>query len=172
MSLWEGSRVMVAVDDSPAALTAVEVAVGLAARTGAVLRFVHVIGDGELVGALAEAKAEARVTERRVRAGAALLHHVADLARVRGVVAESVQLEGEPARLVLAEARRWGADLLVIGRSDLRGAGRPYVGHAARHVLEFWDRPVLVVPQAGVTRPDRPFQGPRDAGMERSNPGR
>lgn len=47
------SRILVAVDESPAALAAVHVAVDLEALSGARLRFVHVIGDGELVRALA-----------------------------------------------------------------------------------------------------------------------
>lgn len=44
--------ILVAIDDSPAALAA-QVAVDLAASSSALIRFVHVIGDGELVRALA-----------------------------------------------------------------------------------------------------------------------
>ena len=40
----------------------------------------------------------------------------------------------------------WGAALLVIGRSDVRGAGRPYVGTVTRNVLELVD----------ISRPGRP----------------
>ncbi len=149
MSPWEASAVLVAVDDSPAALRAVEVALGLAARCGARVWFLHVVHDGELVGALSAARAEAGLGERRARAAESLLRHVVGLARAQGVQAEGVSREGEPAELVLREARRHGADLVVIGRSDLRTAGRPYVGHVTRHVLEFCDCPVLVVPRPG-----------------------
>ena len=40
-------KVLVAVDDSPAALAAARAANDIAARTGAHLRFVHVTSDGE-----------------------------------------------------------------------------------------------------------------------------
>lgn len=147
MRPWEAAIVVVAVDDSPAALQAVKVAVGLAAAGDARVCFVHAVHDGELAGALAAARAEGRLDERRTRSAESLLRHVVDLARAQGVQAEGVRLEDEPARLVLREARRRGADLVVIGRSDVRSTGRPYVGHVTRHVLEFSDCPVLVVPR-------------------------
>lgn len=56
-------------------------------------------------------------------------------------------LKGDAAALLLTEASNWGADLLVIGRSGVRGAGRPYVGSVTRKVLELVDSPVLVVPR-------------------------
>ena len=56
-------------------------------------------------------------------------------------------LEGDPAALLLTEVSNWGAGLLVIGRSDVRGTGRPYVGAVTRKVLELVATPVLVVPR-------------------------
>jgi hypothetical protein len=44
------------------------------------------------------------------------------------------------------KARVWGADLIVLGRSNLPGPGQPYVGSHTRQVLEFAERPVPVVP--------------------------
>jgi len=49
---------------------------------------------------------------------------------------------------VLAAATQWGADLIVMGRSDKRPTGRPYVGSQTEHLLEFTDTPVVVVPEA------------------------
>lgn len=145
--MWRAARILVAVNDSPAALAAARVAVDLARLTGAALRFVHVLGDHELAHALAEVEREGRLGERRARAATSLLRHVVADARRGGVEADSVGLEGEPARLVLGHARAWDADLIVIGRSDVRGTGRPYVGTVTRHVLEFSEAPVLVVPR-------------------------
>ncbi len=140
-------KILVAVDDSPAALAAVHAAVGVAAGTGACLRFVTVLGDGELVRALASEASGGRLEERRHRAAASLLRHVGTEATRAGVSSESAQLEGQPAALLLSEARDWGADLIVIGRSDMRGPGHAYVGTVTRHVLEFAEGPVLVVPR-------------------------
>jgi nucleotide-binding universal stress UspA family protein len=47
---------------------------------------------------------------------------------------------------VLAQAREWRADLVVLGRSREAGVGDPFIGGQTRLVLEFTDIPVLVVP--------------------------
>ncbi|HET8683969.1 MAG TPA: universal stress protein, partial [Micromonosporaceae bacterium] len=75
------------------------------------------------------------------------------LADRAGVPVETVQVDGEPAARVLAQARAWRADLVVLGRSDRPGVGEPYVGGHTRHVLEFAEQPVLVVPSAPGPRP-------------------
>ena len=139
-------KILVAVDDSPAAFAAARAAVDIAARTGAHLRFVHVTSDGELVHALTRMGRDSELATRRHKAAVSLLHHVCAAAERAGVPAETTHLTGDPAALLLTEATNWGADLLVIGRSDVRGAGRPYVGMVTRKVLELVDTPVLVVP--------------------------
>jgi nucleotide-binding universal stress UspA family protein len=139
----------VAVDDSPAALTAARLAVALADRLGASVRFVHVQGDGELVRRLAPTSDGERLSERRTRATRSLLLHVLALAERAEVPADTVSLEGEPAAGILTQARHWGADLLVLGRSGLRRPGQQYVGAVSRNVLELSDVPVLVVPRPG-----------------------
>ena len=121
-------KVFVAVDDSPAALAAARIAVDIAARTGAHLRFVHITSDGEIVRALASMGRDSELATRRNIAAESLLQHVAAEAERAGVRAEMTRLEGDPAALLLTEASNWGADLVVIGRSDVRGTGRPYVG--------------------------------------------
>jgi nucleotide-binding universal stress UspA family protein len=141
------ARILIAVDDSPAALEGVRWAIDLARTTGARLRFVHVIGDGELLRALRAVHQDGTLVERRARGAALLLRHVESEAERAGVAAASASLEGEPAQVLLAEARTWQADLLVVGRADVAGAGRAYVGAVARQLLEFSDLPVLVVPQ-------------------------
>ncbi|MGH3463158.1 MAG: universal stress protein [Kribbellaceae bacterium] len=138
-------RILVAVDDSPAGLAAARTAVGLATRLGAELRFLNVVSNGAVTSALG-GPGNAQVAERRQLAAAALLHHVAAMARDAGAVADTRRIEGEPARGVLDEARAWQATLVVIGRSGRRGAGEPYMGRETRHVLEFAEQPVLVVP--------------------------
>ncbi|WP_193311374.1 universal stress protein [Georgenia satyanarayanai] len=141
-------RVLVAVDDSPGALAAVRVAVALAAHTAAVVRFLHVGGDGEAAGALTSMGRGTGLATRSSDAAASLLRHVGTVAEQRGVASEGASGWGHPAALVLAEARRWQADLVVIGRSGARGPGRTAVGSVTREVLEFADVPVLVVPRS------------------------
>ncbi len=137
------SRILVAVDDSPPALAAARYAVELAAAWGATVRAVTVLSDHTLAEHLGQPD---ELTHRRMLGGDAVLRYVVTRAKDAGVHVETALLDGEPARRILEQARGWPADLVVMGRSDLHGTGQPYVGRETRHVLEFADVPVLVVP--------------------------
>lgn len=139
------ARILVAVDDTPAGLAAVRLALAVAPGLGGRLRVVHVVADSYVATALRESGGPG-VAERRSAAAAALFGHVHALARVAGVEAEPVERYGDPAQEVLQEARDWPADLVVIGRGSESGIGGPYVGRQARIVLEYAEQPVLVVP--------------------------
>ena len=77
-------RLLVAVNDTPAALHAARAAVRLAAALHARVRFIHVVGDGELVRRLATLRRDGTLDERRASASASLLAHV--LARAQELV--------------------------------------------------------------------------------------
>jgi nucleotide-binding universal stress UspA family protein len=143
------SRILLAVDDSSPALAAAELAVAVAAERGARLRAVSVVSDGEITEHLrcvaGDVSGEA-IASRRSQGALAALRHVAKLAKAAAVACETIQLCGDVAPLILEQARAMPADLIVVGRSDLAGAGQPYVGGHTRHVLEFAEVPVLVVP--------------------------
>lgn len=139
-------RIVVAVDDSPAALRAVNVAISLARATGATLVAMTVLQDHTLDERISAASAS--VGGRRILAANAVLRHVQQLADAAGVPVETVQLSGSPAAEVLAEARRSNADLIVVARASHRAVGIPHVGSEALRIVEFADVPVLVVPSA------------------------
>ncbi len=122
-------RLLVAVDDSAPALAAARVAIDLAGRLGAELDVVTVAEPG--------------------RDPAAILHHVRTMAERAGVAASVTTLDDglPPFEALLARAGASGADLVVMGRSDHRASGRPYVGSQTEHVLEFTHVPVVVVPE-------------------------
>lgn len=146
-------RILVAVDDSPAGLDAARTAVDLATSRGGRVRAISVVRDHTVTHALGGE--EAATEERVVAAAHSLLAWVADLAAARGVPCDTVEREGEPFRQVLDEAVAWDADLVVMGRSDRRGPSSPYLGSETARVLEFTDRPVLVVPRAPDPAGDR-----------------
>ena len=144
--MTEMHRVLVAVADSPASLAAARTAVDLAARLHGELRAIHVIADGDLTTLLEAAGRQTHLTERRGSAAVSVLRHVAELAGRAGVPVTTVQEEGDVAPRILDQARNWPADLVVVGRTTRRGAGDPFIGIETQRVLEFCDRPVLVVP--------------------------
>jgi nucleotide-binding universal stress UspA family protein len=146
-------RVLIAVDDSADSLAAARLAIEEAGRGGRLLRAVHVSADGALDEALRTAGAGPGVGARRGRSEAAVLSRVQRLAAAAGVELETELLHGEVGRVLLEEARRWRADLVVVGKSTRSTYGEPYVGTVTRHVLEFSEQPVLVVPTLVPTRP-------------------
>lgn len=56
------------------------------------------------------------------------------------------QREGDAGAVILAEADRWNADLLVVGRPVRTAIAGPAPGGVATHLLEFADVPVLAIP--------------------------
>lgn len=147
-------RVLVAVDDSPAGLAAARTAMALARVTGAEVRAITVLMDGPLEVALSGISGHGESAEAlRARRGGgqtALLRHIVELALPEGILPETAALVGEVAPRILDEARLYRPDVIVIGRSGRRHTGSPYVGSEVRHVLEFAEVPVLVVPAPDV----------------------
>jgi len=122
------NRILVAVDDSAPALAAAELAIELGRMPSTELHFVTVTETG--------------------RPPDAIFRHIAAMAADRGLAPAFTAIhDGEqPFELLLAAARDWEADLVIMGRSDKRRPGQPYVGSQTEHLLEFTDIPVLVVP--------------------------
>lgn len=141
-------RILVAVDDSPDALAATRLSVGLARDLHASLRAVHVRADHGLEAAISTASGTP-LGVRRGQAEGALLARVTSMAAADGVVVGTVLLTGRVGAALLGAAREWDADLVVIGKSGRQAVGDPYVGSLTRHVLEFADQPVVVVPATG-----------------------
>jgi nucleotide-binding universal stress UspA family protein len=122
-------RILVAIDDSAPSLAAATFAVELARTLSGELNFVTVTEEG--------------------RDSEIILRHVTAIARESGIVPTLTAVEDgtHPFDAILASATAWNADLIVIGRSDIRRTGRPYIGSQTEHVLEFTEIPVVVVPE-------------------------
>lgn len=142
-------RVLVAVDDSAASLAAARGAVELAADLHAGLLAVHVLTDGVVTEAIAAASGHPDLAARRDAAAASVLKHVVDLADRAEVHAQTAQVFGDVAASVLQEARRWSADLIVVGRSARHRAGEPVLSDDVQHIIEFATQPVVIMPPAG-----------------------
>ncbi len=126
-------RLLAAIDDSGPALAAANLAIEVAKSWDAQILFLAVAEDGLDLGPI--------------------LHHVLGLAAAQGVSATGATLQGTPPfEAILAEAERWGAELLVMGQSDKRHPGGPYVGSQTEHVLEFSTLPVLIAPDPNPAR--------------------
>jgi nucleotide-binding universal stress UspA family protein len=139
-------RIMLAVDDTPDSVAAARVAVELVAALRPTLRIVHVSTDHNLDAAVLEAGGQPAVAARRAEADAAIVARAATLATAVGVDAQTELLTGDIGPAVLDAARQWPADLVVLGKSARSATGEPYIGTRTRHILEFSEQTVLIVP--------------------------
>ncbi len=139
--------ILVAVNDSPAAFAAAQVAIDHARRWESRLCVVTVIEDGEF-GARFDVIATA--DERRQSAAEAVLNHVAALGVAAGVTVDGRKRVGRVAAAILEEARVVDAMLIVMATVDKPSHTIPSLGRHTLRVLEFATVPVLVVPSPPV----------------------
>ncbi len=63
----------------------------------------------------------------------------------QGLNTESQWKIGDPSRLILEQAKSWGADLIVIGRRGLTGISEMFLGSVSNYILHHAPCSVLVV---------------------------
>jgi nucleotide-binding universal stress UspA family protein len=138
-------RILVAVDGSYTSNLALQEAFKLAKETKAKLHLVHVIDVTPGV----EGGFNPETLRRMVREeGNELLKTIADLARQAGVDADTAMLEEirrKFSKAIANEARRWEADLIVMGTHGRIGIARLVLGSVAEGVLHSAPVPVLLV---------------------------
>jgi len=139
-------KLLVPVDGSPTATRGLDEAIRLARLSGGKIRVVHVLDQlqfaaglefctADVLGVLQEAGAEIVATAKaRVEAG--------------GVPVEthlSEALAGTVTDVVVDQARKWGADLIVIGTHGRRGVRRLMIGSDAERIVRMAPVPVLLI---------------------------
>jgi nucleotide-binding universal stress UspA family protein len=141
-------RILVPVDGSATAARGLREAIRLAKDQRAKVRMVHVV-DESVVIAAAEAGVDLDpVVEGLVKRGRRLLEaarRAADRQGVRVEVAMYESLAGPAADAILREARKWRADLIVMGTHGRRGIRRLVLGSDAEQVMRRTPVPVLLV---------------------------
>ena len=142
-------RLLVAVDDSADSLAAARLAIDLAMALHAQLRVIHVSAD-HLIDATVAAASDYRGS-RAARPGSPSGTQPGrrNGRYRRGAGHRPNCLSGDTGPVVLATAQDWPADLVIVGKSARSASGEPYVGTNTRHILEFAEQPVIVVPMPG-----------------------
>lgn len=145
-------RILVPVDGSPTALKGLDAALRLAKDGGGRLRLLHIV---EEYAAFTAPDAGVNITpilEALKAGGRKTLAKVEQRTRAAGVKADTALLEnfgGRVADLIVAHAKRWKADLIVMGTHGRRGVQRVLVGSDADLVVRYSPVPVLLVPARG-----------------------
>lgn len=138
-------RIVHATDLSVASRSAFAEAVALARAEGARLCLLHVLvppspflGDDAPPSYLELERRARRDVERRLAAAV-------DKARKAGLRVEVRMVDGVPSEEIIRHARRWRADVVVIGTHGRTGLGRTFMGSVAERVLQRAPCPVLTV---------------------------
>lgn len=141
-------RILVPVDGSPTSNRGLKEALALAKDQKALVRLVHVVDASMAIG-FAESGLDLQPMLDGLRAnGSRLLERMRKAAAKAGVRAESQLYEsmaGPAATTILRDARKWRADLIVMGTHGRRGIRRMVLGSDAEHVLREATVPVLLV---------------------------
>lgn len=140
-------EILVPVDGSAASTRGLEEAIEIAKGTGATLHLAHVVD--EFVIAAAKAPAAWRELSEAIRAsGEKVLAEAVALAEKSGVSVTSELLkatDGGAAGAIVQQAKKLGADLIVMGTHGRRGLRRLTLGSDAELVLRTSPVPVLMV---------------------------
>jgi len=136
-------KILIAVDDTPASMTAVEQGLALAADDNAEVVFLHVVpiaGEKLVPG---HGRAE------RVPGGARtkVLVTAAGMAESVDVPFTTALLVGYPPAQIALLAEELDVDLVVMGSRHMSGIKRFLLGSTSRALLGETTRPVLVVPE-------------------------
>lgn len=141
-------KIMVPVDDSQAALRALEEAVKLAKLSGAVLRAVHVVDLAQFSwGGTGYLQSE-EVRQAIAATGEKVLQRTREMLAAEGIEAQTAILESagdKVADLLVRDARDCAADLLVMGTHGFSGLMHLLMGSVAEGVLRQADIPVMLL---------------------------
>ena len=141
--------ILVAVDGSDTAKLALREAIKLAKEQRAELRLIHVIDESLFTWDASDAMVAAEtVLDALRKAGQAIVDKALAQVRKAGLKAKVVLPEtfGErTASVIVKEAKRWPADLIVIGTHGRRGVDRLLLGSVAEGVVRLSAKPVLLI---------------------------
>ena len=141
-------RILVPVDGSETAKRGLEEAIRLSKALNAQLRLVHIVDDSALALNPETGIAAAPLVEDFAEGGKEILMEARTLAVEQGIDAETVLHEnftGRVADLIVEEARKWRAQLIVMGTHASGGIRHAVLGSDAEAVLHGADVPVLLV---------------------------
>ena len=153
-------RILVSVDGSDVSNKALVAATGLAGQVAgrAVLRLVHVLDEQSFYTGYDPYGAQSGEVIKIMReSGEKILADALAIAQSAGIEADTLLVDRLGERLgesIADQARKWKADLIVVGTHGRRRVARMFLGSGAEAILRLAPVPVLVVRSAEVEAPD------------------
>ena len=144
-------RILVPVDGSPTSMAGLSEALRLARNQKARVRLIHIVDEVTIFNSSDAGMNLEPVIESLKSGGKRILDRAAKAARAKGVRAETEMFENATSRVaevLVSRARRWRADLIVMGTHGRRGVNRLVLGSDAELVVRNSPVPVLLVRSA------------------------
>ena len=141
-------RILVPIDGSATSAAGLKEAVKLARLPGARLRLLHVVDESPILNMPEAGYTIDTVIEDLKLNGKAVLAKAAKAAAAQGAKCESAMIESMGMRVadqITRDAKRWRADLIVIGTHGRSGVQRLLMGSDAELVVRNTTVPVLLV---------------------------
>ena len=141
-------RILVPIDGSATAKAGLKEALKLAKTAGARLRLLHVVDESPLLTLPEAGYSIDTIIDELKASGQSVLAAAAKTAAAQGAKCDSGLVESMGLRVadqITAEAKRWRADLIVIGTHGRRGVQRMLMGSDAELVVRNTTVPVLLV---------------------------
>ena len=141
-------KILVPIDGSPTSKRGLTEAIRLAKHHKSRLRLIHVVGFFISTPKLAGRPRLGDVQKFLRESGRRILKQAVARARKGGVAADALMVEivaGSVASEIVKQARKWRAEIIVIGTHGRRGARRLVMGSDAEAVVRTSPVPVLLV---------------------------
>ena len=140
-------NILVPLDLKPGTDKVTTMACSLAQATGAKLWIMHVAApQPDLVGYEAGPQYIRDVRADELREEHTKLQKSAADIRAMGIPVQPMLIMGPTVEVILKEAARLGADLIVMGNHGRRGLAKAFIGSVSDEVIHADARPVVVVP--------------------------
>ena len=140
-------HILIPVDGSPTSDRALQEAIAFARQQNAQLQLLHVIEEIHFVD-IESSINYAELQESMKNSGAKILAQAQTAVQQAGLTAETKLLEAggkRVASVIVAAAKRWPADLIVIGTHGRSGFSRLFFGSIAEGVVRTAQVPVLLI---------------------------
>ena len=148
-------RILVPLDGSRTSQLGLGEAVKLAKTQGSSLRLLHVVDELVVVSASEMSYGVDDMIAALKEEGRSILEKGAAHARKHGLKVQTALIEsvgGSAARVIVDEAKRWKASLIVLGTHGRRGIKRLVMGSDAEEVVRNTPSPVLLVRSRSAAR--------------------
>ncbi|WP_297375941.1 universal stress protein [Acidiferrobacter sp.] len=142
-------NILVGIDGSNTSALALQEAIKIAKEQSGRLRLVHVIDVFPFTTPDTGLIEDTQLEEALFKAGQAIVEEARDEVQKAGIGVETAlpqNLNHEIGVVIVEEAKRWGADLIVVGTHGRRGIQHLVLGSVAERVARAATCPLLLVP--------------------------